>query len=173
MNLGFEELATPGLIALGSAVGALGTWVLNMKRVSAHSESERTKLMASVHDAELAERATFRTLLLREVSEMRGLIKECEVDRDALRKRLSETEKNVLLLQATSEITDKWLLFFKDHNALRFATEVGLDKPSLEAIRDALLSAKPDIKAAAAALRPSGVIARAANAAAPSGVEPP
>lgn len=134
MTLDFAELATPGLLVLGSAVGALGTWILKLKGLSAHVEAEHQKTVTHMFDAEIAERSTFRAMMLRDVAEMRAIAKECEADRDALRTRLSLTEKNVMLLQANSEITDKWLEFLKENNALRFAVEYDLTKASVEAL---------------------------------------
>jgi hypothetical protein len=56
---------------------------------------------------------------------MRQLIKECEIDRDALRERLASAEAQILVLKASNEIMEKWVTFFRDGVSPQAAAIVG------------------------------------------------
>ena len=119
--LQIDQLATPGWIALGSALGALGAWLLNLKRVTAAVSVEHEKLVLQKAEAEAAERESFRTVLLREVGDLRTVARDCEFDKEALRKRLgqaetrvSQAEGKIILLEASNQIMEKWIAFFKE-----------------------------------------------------------
>ena len=98
-----------------TGVFSIGTgFIIRYKRILA--SVERTRLRASV-DAlvtETAERAAFRATLMEEITVIRGMIKECETDRDILRTRLNAAEGQIVILQASNEITEKWVAFFRD-----------------------------------------------------------
>lgn len=71
-------------------------------------------MSADVANAEVVERAAFRTSLMSEISEMRRLIKECEGDKEALRQRLNVAEGQILVLKASNEIMERWVAFFNE-----------------------------------------------------------
>jgi len=106
------------LLAAGSGVvSAIGGFLIRYRKINASIERTRIHTIADAAAAEASERALFRTSLMAEMSIVRGLIKECETDRDALRQRLNVAEGQILILKASNEIMEKWVAFFRDGTA--------------------------------------------------------
>ena len=113
-----SKIPTPAWVALSGGIGSLGTWIVSMRQVSVSVERMRLKWKSEAVAEESAERAAFRAMLLSDISDLRQLVKECEIDRDALRTRVNVAEEQILVLKASNEIMDRWLTFFKDRNAM-------------------------------------------------------
>src|ERR1700742_68594 len=84
-----------------AGISGLGAWLLSLHNISGAVERTRIAMSANESKDEAVERAAFRSSLIEEVAEMRQLIKECETDKDMLRKRLSATEGQILVLKAS------------------------------------------------------------------------
>ena len=104
--------------ALSGGLSGIGAWLVGMRQISASIERERLKLKAEAQTDESAERAAFRNALMADISDLRQLMKQCESDRDRLRTRVNTAEEQILVLKASNEIMERWLVFFKDRNAL-------------------------------------------------------
>lgn len=111
-----DLLATPGWIALGSILTAVGAWLLNLKRISAAVAVEHERVALQKADAESSERDSFRTVLLREVHELRVTARECENDKAALVTRISLAEGRIIVLEASNQIMERWIAFFKERS---------------------------------------------------------
>jgi hypothetical protein len=114
----FAEFPPALWAALSGGASGIGAWFVGMRQISASIERERLKVRAEAQTDENAERAAFRTALIADISDLRQLMKECEVDRDLLRTRVNSAEEQIIVLKASNEIMDRWLSFFKDRNAL-------------------------------------------------------
>jgi hypothetical protein len=113
----FSDHAAPLWAALGAGISGLGAWLINMRSISSTVERTRISMSADVANAEVVERAAFRTSLMSEISEMRRLIKECEGDKETLRQRLNATEGQILVLKASNEIMERWIAFFNERGS--------------------------------------------------------
>src|SRR4051812_17011854 len=100
--------------ALVAAVSGLGVWLLSQRNISAAVKRTRSAVTADEQKVEADERAIFRTSLIAEIGEMRQLIRECEIDKETLRQRLSATEGQILILKASNEIMERWVAFFNE-----------------------------------------------------------
>lgn len=75
-------------------------------------------MIADASSEETAERTAFRATLMAEISSLRQLIKECEIEKVSIRERVNRAEEQILVLNASNEIMEKWVAFFKDRNDL-------------------------------------------------------
>jgi hypothetical protein len=114
----FSDIPTPVWAAASGAISGIGTWIVSMRQIGVSVERARIKMVADASADESAERAAFRATLMADISNLRLLMKECEVDRDFLRTRVNATEEQILVLKASNEIMERWLAFFKDRNAM-------------------------------------------------------
>jgi hypothetical protein len=112
------DIPTPVWVAVSGAISGFGTWIISMRQISVSIERARLKTNAEAAAGENAERAAFRATLMADITDLRHLIKECEIDREALRTRLNAADEQILVLKASNEIMERWLTFFKDRNAL-------------------------------------------------------
>jgi hypothetical protein len=110
----FSDHAAPLWAVLAASISGLGAWLINMRSISSTVERTRISLSADVANAEVVERAAFRTSLMSEISEMRRLVKECEGDKETLRQRLNVAEGQILVLKASNEIMERWVAFFNE-----------------------------------------------------------
>jgi hypothetical protein len=120
-----SDIPAPLWAALSGGLSGAGAWFVGMRQISASIERERLKVKAEALTDEHAERAAFRTALMADISDLRRLMKECEVDRDFLRTRVNTAEEQILVLKASNEIMERWLNFFKHRNALDAHVVVG------------------------------------------------
>ena len=111
-----SEIPTPIWITLSGAVSGLSAWIISMRKINASIERARIKTTADASIGESADRATFRATLMLEISALRQLIKECESEKTVIRERVNTTEQQILVLNASNEIMEKWVIFFKDRN---------------------------------------------------------
>jgi hypothetical protein len=116
--MSLSDIPAPVWAALTGGFSGIGAWFIGMRQISASIENERLKLMAEASSGEIAERAAFRAALMADIADLRRQMKECEADREALRIRLNTAEEQILVLKASNEIMERWLVFFKDRNAL-------------------------------------------------------
>jgi hypothetical protein len=100
--------------ALAAGISGLGAWLINMRSIKSTVERARISMSADVANAEIVERTAFRTSLMSEISEMRRLLKECEVEKETLRRRLNVAEGQILVLKASNEIMERWVAFFNE-----------------------------------------------------------
>jgi hypothetical protein len=112
-----SDHAAPLWAAVAAGISGLGAWLINMRHIKSTVEQTRISMSAEVANAEVAERAAFRTSLMSEISEMRRIIKECEVDKETLRQRLNTTEGQILVLKASNEIMERWVAFFNERGS--------------------------------------------------------
>jgi hypothetical protein len=110
----FSDHAAPLWAVLAAGISGLGAWLINMRNISSTVERTRISISADVANAEVVERAAFRTSLMSEISEMRKLIKECEGDKETLRQRLNAAEGQILVLKASNEIMERWVAVFNE-----------------------------------------------------------
>ena len=110
----FSDHSAPVWAALAAGISGLGAWLINMRSIKSTVERTRISLSADVANAEVVERAAFRTSLMSEISEMRRLLKECEVEKETLRRRLNVAEGQILVLKASNEIMERWVAFFNE-----------------------------------------------------------
>jgi hypothetical protein len=113
-----SKLPTPILVALSGTVSGLSAWIVSIRKINASVERARIKMIADASSEESAERAAFRATLMTEISALRLLIKECESEKDSIRERVNRAEEQILVLNASNEIMEKWVSFFKDRNEL-------------------------------------------------------
>jgi hypothetical protein len=109
-----SDHAAPLWAAVAAGISGLGAWLINMRHIKSTVEQTRLSMSAEVANAEVVERAAFRSSLMSEISEMRKLIKECEGDKETLRQRLNTTEGQILVLKASNEIMERWVAFFNE-----------------------------------------------------------
>lgn len=114
----FSKLPTPLWVALSGIVSGIGAWIVSIRKINASVERARIKMIADTSSGESAERAAFRATLMTELSALRQLIKECESEKDSIRERVNRAEEQILVLNASNEIMEKWVAFFKDRNDL-------------------------------------------------------
>ena len=110
----FSDHSAPLWAALAAGISGLSAWLINMRSIKSTVERTRISLSADVANAEVVERAAFRTSLMSEISEMRRLLKECEVEKETLRRRLNVAEGQILVLKASNEIMERWVAFFNE-----------------------------------------------------------
>jgi hypothetical protein len=111
-----SEPPTPVWVALSSAVSGIGAWFVSIRKVNASIERARIKMISDASSGETAERAAFRATLMTEISALRQLVKECETEKDTIRERVNRAEEQILVLNASNEIMEKWIAFFKERN---------------------------------------------------------
>jgi transposase len=111
-----SKFPTPIWIALSGIVSGIGTWIVSIRKINASIEQARIKMIAGAASEESAERAAFRTTLMAEISSLRQMIKECETEKVSIRERVNRAEEQILVLNASNEIMEKWVAFFKDRN---------------------------------------------------------
>jgi hypothetical protein len=87
-----------------------------MRKVSASIERTRIKMIADASSEESAERAAFRATLMTEIAALRVMVKECETEKDSIRERVNRAEEQIIVLNASNEIMEKWVAFFKDRS---------------------------------------------------------
>jgi hypothetical protein len=104
--------------AVSGVVTGIGMFLVSLRQVNVVLEKARLRMTLEASATETAERAAFRTTLMTELNDLRGMIKECESDKDGLRSRLSNTEAQILVLKASNEIMEKWVAFFRDGTSL-------------------------------------------------------
>jgi hypothetical protein len=109
-----SEIPTPVSVALSGVASGLGTWIISIRKISASIERARLKMVADASTGENTERAAFRAALMAEVSALRQLVKECENEKVSIRERVNRAEEQILVLNASNEIMEKWVTFFKD-----------------------------------------------------------
>jgi hypothetical protein len=117
----FEDHPTISWAAVSSMLSIVAAFIIRFRRISASLERTRMKTTADTMAAEVAERASFRANLMAEISSVRTLMKECEIEREEQRKRLNTAEGQILILKASNEIMEKWVAFFRDHNSAQAA----------------------------------------------------
>jgi len=100
--------------AVSGVAGGIGMFLVSFWKVSAAIERAKLRVTSDALSAEAAERAAFRASLMDALSELRTQIKECEIDKNALRERLHNAEAEILVLKASNEIMEKWVTFFRD-----------------------------------------------------------
>lgn len=88
----FADHPTVSWAAISGVLSIIAAFIIRFRRINASIERTRIRTTADALAAEAAERAAFRSTLLAEIVVVRGLIKECETDRDALRVRLNTAE---------------------------------------------------------------------------------
>lgn len=113
-----SDIPTPVWVAVSGGISGLGTWILSLRQISGSIERARVKNYTEMMAEESAERSAFRAALMADITDLRRLMKECEADRDLLRTRVYAAEEQILVLKASNEIMNRWLVFFKDRNAL-------------------------------------------------------
>jgi hypothetical protein len=113
----FSEISTPTWVALSGAISGLGGWFVSVRKINASIERARIKTIADASTGEAAERAAFRDSLMAEMTALRQMIKECELERDVLRAKVNTAEGQILVLKASNEIMERWVTFFKDRNS--------------------------------------------------------
>lgn len=121
----FAGIPTPVWVALSGGISGLGTWLVSMRQISVSIERVRLKINAEALAEESAERAAFRATLMADITELRLQMKQCDVDRDLLRTRVNGSEEQILVLKASNEIMERWLVFFKDRNAMEARIAAG------------------------------------------------
>ncbi len=119
------EHSTAVWALVSGLLSGMGGLLIRVRGINASVERTRLKAASDAAAAEQAERAAFRATLLTEITAMRQLIKECEIDRDALRERLASAEAQILVLKASNEIMEKWVTFFRDGVSPQAAAIVG------------------------------------------------
>ena len=115
----FSELPTPIWVAVSGALSAVGAWFVSVARINASIEQARIKLVTEVLSDETQQRAAFRATLIAEVAALRGLIKDCETEKEALHERVNRAEGQTIVLKASNEIMEKWVTFFKERSSER------------------------------------------------------
>jgi hypothetical protein len=113
-----SDIPTPVWVALSGAISGIGTWIVSMRQIAVSIERARLKNNAESLADESAARTAFRATLMADIADLRRLLKECESDRDLLRTRVYAAEEQILVLKASNEIMERWLVFFKDRNVL-------------------------------------------------------
>jgi hypothetical protein len=111
-----SEISTPIWVTLSGAVSGLSAWIISIRKINASIETARIRAVADASTGEAAERTAFRETLMVELSALRQQIKECESEKDVIRERVNNTERQILVLKASNEIMEKWIIFFKDRN---------------------------------------------------------
>jgi hypothetical protein len=124
----FSDIPIPVWVALSGGISSIGTWIISMRQISVSIERIRLKMNAEAMADESAERAAFRTALMVDVADLRHLIKECDFERDVLRSRVNSTEEQILVLKASNEIMERWLVFFKDRSGLEVRVASGAEQ---------------------------------------------
>ena len=114
-----QGLPLPFWSLLGAIVCSFVSWLIAMKRATVALARDRMQTEAHALASENAERAAFRAALMTEIGEVREEIKECEAAREALRARVNLLEEQLLVLRASNEIMQRWLVFFKQRDGLR------------------------------------------------------
>jgi hypothetical protein len=109
-------LPTPIWVALSGVASGIGAWIISIRKINASIERARIKTMADAALGETTERTAFRAALMGELSTLRQLIKECESEKDSIRERVNRAEEQILVLNASNEIMEKWVAFFKDRH---------------------------------------------------------
>ena len=112
----FSEPATPIWVALSGVISGIGAWIVSIRKVNASIERARIKMISDASSGETAERVAFRATLMTEISALRQLVKECENEKDTIRERVNRAEEQILVLNASNEIMEKWIRFFKSRN---------------------------------------------------------
>jgi hypothetical protein len=113
-----SKLPTPVWVALSGIASGISAWIVSIRKINASVERARIKMIADASSEESAERVAFRATLMTELSALRLLIKECETEKDSIRERVNRAEEQILVLNASNEIMEKWVSFFKDRNDL-------------------------------------------------------
>lgn len=113
-----SKFPTPIWVAMSGIVSGIGTWIVSIRKINASVEQARLKMIANTSSEESAERAAFRATLMSEISSLRQLIKECETEKVSIRERVNRAEEQILVLNASNEIMEKWVAFFKDRSEL-------------------------------------------------------
>jgi hypothetical protein len=108
-----SDHATSIWAGLSSIVSGLGTWLLSRRNINAAVERARIETDIEMLAVETAERTAFRTLLVTEVASLRQLIKECDVDKEALQERLNIVMAQSLILRASVEMMERRIKFYK------------------------------------------------------------
>jgi hypothetical protein len=108
------EHSTAIWAAASGVVSGVGMFFISLQKVHASLDKARMRMTAEAATTEMAERAAFRASLMGELLGMRTMIRECEADRDSLRERLNVAEAQILILKASNEIMEKWVVFFRD-----------------------------------------------------------
>jgi len=103
-------------VTLSGAVSGLSAWIISIRKINASIERARIKAVADASAGEAAERTAFRETLVAELSALRQPVKECESEKDVIRERVNNTERQILVLKASNEIMEKWVIFFKERN---------------------------------------------------------
>lgn len=110
-------LPTAAWVAVSGVASALGSWAISVKTLRVAIARERDKVMSETAATENAERALFRTTLMSDIQGLRLLIKECEIDRTAMRARIVATEEQLIVQQGSNEIMQRWIAFFRSQGA--------------------------------------------------------
>jgi len=134
------EHSTAVWALLSGLLSGMGGFLIRFRSINASVERTRLKAAADAAAAEQAERAAFRATLLAEITAMRQLIKECEIDRDSLRERLASAEAQILVLKASNEIMEKWVTFFRDGVSPQAAAIIGNVRRAPAVADDSLIS---------------------------------
>jgi hypothetical protein len=118
----FSTHVTSVWAALSSLVGCLGAWLLCRPHEDARVEPVPVHTSTEICPTELGQRTVFRDMLMDEIAAMRQVIKEREIDADALRQSLNAALEQSLVLRATVEIMEKRVAFLKDRQVPRDPT---------------------------------------------------
>jgi hypothetical protein len=108
-----QSLPVPFWSLLAAIICSFVSWLIAMRRASVTLERERMHAQAHTLASENVERAAFRSALMTEIGKVREEIKDCEAAREALRGRVNALEEQLIVLRATNEIMQRWLVFFK------------------------------------------------------------
>jgi len=103
------------MFGAGSGLGGLSAWYFGYRNARATAERTHSKVIADILAVEADERSTFRAALMAEIAALRLIIKECDVDKEALRARINVAEGEIQVLRAANEIMERWVAFFKAH----------------------------------------------------------
>jgi hypothetical protein len=115
----FSEMPTPIWIAVSGGLSAVFAWFVSVARINASIEQARIKLVSEVLSDETEQRAAFRATLIAEIAALRGLIKDCETEKEALHGRANRAEGQTIVLKASNEIMERWVTFFKERSSER------------------------------------------------------
>ena len=115
----FSDCSSPMWAVMLSVVSGIGAWLLGRRNRANLIEQLQVGTNAELSAAENGARAAFRNLLLAEISAMRQLIKEYDVESETVRDRLNTAVAQTLVLSATIEIMEKRVAFCRERHVAR------------------------------------------------------
>ncbi len=115
----FSGCSSPTWAVMLSLVSGIGAWLLGRRDMANLTEQLQVGANPELSAAESGERAAFRDSLIAEISAMRQLIKEYDVESEAVRDRLNTAVAQTLVLRATIEIMEKKVAFCRERHVAR------------------------------------------------------